>query len=373
MAPIITAFLIYVVATPYLAPSIAPQFMNSIVDADNDGLFNEQEKQIGTNPLIADTDNDGLNDGLEVKGWVVQIDGLIGRQVTSNPLSKDSDADNLSDKEEWTHLTDPRRSDTDADGLPDRWEVDYGFAPANSHDGSLDPDYDGLTNRQEYQLGTITKNGVLSYDKDLFVEVDYMVGYKPSTEALNWLVTYYGHDLNIVVHVTVDDEVSNSQLSEIGVSPEILTTSECYMVEGRFHDDPGTHVYVFYARAVGDPNEDQPLGWAMEFGAFINKKLVNENEGIKVLWFTNRLKTEQVVLLHEIGHTIGILKTTSKGAENYCSNLGCIMAGADRWWDIAGGIAQMVVLADNTPKYCSTHKALINLTDKWSVDESWKP
>jgi hypothetical protein len=41
-----------------------------------------------------------------------------------------------------------------------------------------------------------------------------------------------------------------------------------------------------------------------EFGAFINKDRVNANEGLNVLWLTDRVRTEKVVLLHEVGHTL---------------------------------------------------------------------
>ncbi len=43
--------------------------------------------------------------------------------------------------------------DTDADGLPDAWERLYGFS-IGTNDAAGDADGDGLTNLQEYQLGT---------------------------------------------------------------------------------------------------------------------------------------------------------------------------------------------------------------------------
>jgi hypothetical protein len=45
-------------------------------------------------------------------------------------------------------------ADQDGDGLPDRWELLHGLDPRSPADAGLDPDHDGLSNRQEYQAGT---------------------------------------------------------------------------------------------------------------------------------------------------------------------------------------------------------------------------
>jgi hypothetical protein len=44
--------------------------------------------------------------------------------------------------------------DTDGDGMPDVWEIDHSFDRLNPADAGLDADSDGLTNLQEYQLGS---------------------------------------------------------------------------------------------------------------------------------------------------------------------------------------------------------------------------
>lgn len=55
-------------------------------DPDNDKLSNAVEAIIGTNPNLFDTDGDGINDGLEFKGW------------RSNPLVSDTDGDGTRDR-----------------------------------------------------------------------------------------------------------------------------------------------------------------------------------------------------------------------------------------------------------------------------------
>lgn len=78
-------------------------------DTDGDGLNDGAEVMVfHTDPLMADTDGDGLNDGQEV------------RQYRTNPLREDTDNDLLSDGVEVTRtLSDPRNPDSDGDGIMD--------------------------------------------------------------------------------------------------------------------------------------------------------------------------------------------------------------------------------------------------------------
>lgn len=67
----------------------------SKVDKDFDGLTDVEEKKYGTDPLVADTDGDGLTDFYEIN----------------------------------TYHTNPLKRDTDGDGYPDGIEVRRGFNP----------------------------------------------------------------------------------------------------------------------------------------------------------------------------------------------------------------------------------------------------
>ena len=47
---------------------------------------------------------------------------------------------------------------SDNDGMPNAWETKYGLDPNESSDAGQDPDVDGLTNMEEYLLGTEPDN-----------------------------------------------------------------------------------------------------------------------------------------------------------------------------------------------------------------------
>ncbi|MBI3987270.1 MAG: OmpA family protein [Lentisphaerae bacterium] len=82
------------------------------VDSDGDGLTDEEEVKLGTDPHDPDTDHDGLLDGEEVHTY------------DTNPLNPDTDMDALKDGAEvHQHDTNPRKRDTDNGGVADGHEV----------------------------------------------------------------------------------------------------------------------------------------------------------------------------------------------------------------------------------------------------------
>jgi hypothetical protein len=89
-------------SAPQVAPPVVEQAPETVtpqppppIDSDGDGLTDEEEKILGTNPNNPDSDNDELSDREEVK----------------------------------VYLTDPLNPDTDKDGYPDGHEVKNGYDP----------------------------------------------------------------------------------------------------------------------------------------------------------------------------------------------------------------------------------------------------
>lgn len=84
----------------------------------NTGIYVD-ENDTGTDPLIADSDRDGLLDGEEVSIH------------NTDPTRSDTDGDGLNDWLELrVHFCNPTLKDTDGDGFDDSFEVNTGFNPA---------------------------------------------------------------------------------------------------------------------------------------------------------------------------------------------------------------------------------------------------
>ncbi|MFW9922069.1 MAG: ABC transporter substrate-binding protein [Candidatus Thorarchaeota archaeon] len=136
-------------------------------DTDLDWLSDYEEIYFyHTNPNNCDTDCDGINDGEEVYyyGTLPFKKDSDGDKLTdweeiflyyTDPLNKDSDYDALIDGDEVNkYHTNPLNPDTDGDGYTDKWEIVNKFDPLDPTDTIGDDDFDGLTNVEEFFIGT---------------------------------------------------------------------------------------------------------------------------------------------------------------------------------------------------------------------------
>ena len=141
-------------------------------DTDGDGLPDDKEKELGTDPNKADTDDDGINDGDEVDGSKNPFDengdkvedGKPG--APTDPTKPDTDGDGTNDGDEVTgSKNDGKPIDpNDPNSKPSKpsnpiipggpsWPIDPN-KPGEDDNKGKDSDNDGLTDDQEKELGT---------------------------------------------------------------------------------------------------------------------------------------------------------------------------------------------------------------------------
>jgi alpha-tubulin suppressor-like RCC1 family protein len=114
----------------------------------------------GSHSMVTQSDGTVLGCGLNSAGQagyaVTTINPTRATPVANFVIISafaDPDNDGLLTWRERELGTNPAIADTDGDGIPDGWEVNHNLNPV-ANDGSADPDGDGYTNLQEYQNNT---------------------------------------------------------------------------------------------------------------------------------------------------------------------------------------------------------------------------
>lgn len=207
----------YMVATN---TNVQPGLELVYVDSDGDGLCDEEEVELGTDPNLRDTDNDGLSDFFEIRVSSPghELDPLVQDSPCDTPAGDvwpDTDDDGLTDCEEYVKGTNRRITDTDADGIPDGIEFLMGTNPLEIQ-YTTDSDFDGWEDWLEIQHHTnVTSNDPkirerYSYYYD--IQDNGLVPIDQGSSMPSYVRQYYFNISNIDIMNTAESIIDGSIL-----------------------------------------------------------------------------------------------------------------------------------------------------------------
>ena len=280
------------VQTPTPSPTPVPETSSSTVsdtaDSDFDGLTDEVELQLGTDPQKADSDADGLEDMIELLiGYDplspdsdsngtpdieedLDDDGLSnGDEIAlgTNIFSDDSDFDGLSDGDEMNiYGTDPTDPDSDGDGVYDGAELSMGKDPCDPSDGAVSVEQTfvlEINNPEDPAITSVEVSASCSCDISDFIEVrdvyniDFHVMGTPA--RVGSPIGFYGDEdpdgITVVIHY---DENSLGETNE----EDLVVMCWCQEDEGISH-------YETQEQAVLDTENNTITFELQRYGSYI--------------------------------------------------------------------------------------------------------
>ena len=198
-------------------------------------------------------------------------------------------------------------ADVDADGMDDAWETAYGLNPANPADAALDPDEDGLTNLDEYDLATNPADP--DTDGDTIDDgTEVIFGMDPLTEALQ--ATDYLYEVEILEDAENGDAVGWDIYSAAvpgtitnEVDPDDATNRVIRLTGDDF--DTGFR----YTFAAVDTAKFK-LQWRMKFGCpFVIYIPCQTTLGFRYLYYSPHTYTSYAAgsyIRHSLGTGVGV-------------------------------------------------------------------
>ena len=239
-------------------------------DTDGDGLLDGMESLFGTNPVgldsgtVFDDDLDGLPNRVEETGWVIVING-VERHVFSNPNDPDSDNDNIPDYVEWIAKTspwydcdpndlacfavipDPQLTapgyDTDGDGLSDYDEWDGVVSPQDRDELDYCELIPNCVDWTPNDVSFMTNPTEADTDEDGLNDGDELAGWM--VYVLNTGYPVYSDPLNAD---TDRDGWGDGNEHEYGTDPDNVDT-----------DEDGTYDSIEHQRVASNGDTRDPL------------------------------------------------------------------------------------------------------------------
>jgi hypothetical protein len=290
------------------------------VDTDGDGLIDQEELCLGTNPYDPDTDGDGIPDGVEVAGFWYN-----GRLWTSDPLKVDSSGDGTPDIMGWPREVHPagRSSmaeiDIDGDGIPNLWDDD---ADGDGVPNRLDLSPYGATDAAtEFNL-SIEATGFDGYQYvEIQVRPENPDHLRYSTTALDWPLDEKGNireldnstdDLRMLpfLLVTTNAEPAKDLEEEYGYRSWPSDDKHVILVP-LLPVHYGGAIHAFYAKVVYAPGQTADIQWQARM---VWMTQMQHDTAVYNYWGQRTVKT-QPIIIHQYEDTFRItgLKVTMDG------------------------------------------------------------
>ena len=211
-------------------------------------------------------------------------------------------------------------NDTDLDGVPDWWEEKYDYNSLIWDDhANLDPDNDGLNNIEECYTDQWGSN---PFKKDLFIEVDYFdsESNKPTNSWTNKMTERFNeHD--ITLHLDAG-ELGGGELIEYSESFYYRDLNDIYWDYFLHNDLNNPRKGIFHYCYVKNYGPTPESGGFSIFGWDNLDSWVLFADGIKNSYpVVNRDRIIISVIMHELGHTMGLLADDHGGNDNMVSTM----------------------------------------------------
>ena len=226
-----------------------------LADTDEDGLPNLIEKEIGSDPYNPDTDGDNLPDGYEALTLGTDPTKPDTDENGVSDYDEDFDNDGLSNGQEYELGTEPYNEDTDGDGLKDGEEINtYITDPLK-----VDTDDDGLEDGDEIYFETdplnpdTDGNGVLDGDEKRFQTFIHKV------ENEDCAVTEVRVTMEGTGNLQKTTTVESIMNKDILCSDVVGLVGEPFSIETTSQFDKATLTYVIDKSKLGDTEFDNLL------------------------------------------------------------------------------------------------------------------
>lgn len=206
---------------------------DDLEDIDDDGLANVEEQVLGTDPLVIDSDRDGLSDCYEVN------------VSHTSPLSADPDGDGLQDDSELRLGMDPGVWDSDGNGVGDGDET-YVSTVANETLGVTvsvtgKGDVAGNVSINEvlseyYHVSPLKSSLVEIRANSTFDTATVTMRYDPSLSAANLSLCYFNETLGLFVPVPSTVDTMNHTVSASTTHFSMYGVADTNELQGMYDD-----------------------------------------------------------------------------------------------------------------------------------------